>query len=359
MEPEPFCKNHLRINNPQTGIHEPQHFHYLKVNNLIPLFVYLYLYLHLDLRSISALCFSPFLLVPKYSIYHPSIYHLFWPLYIIFSSPILSSSYHQLEDFLIRSQIDCFDPNLPGPSQTFDLKTRATVPIRTDVLNVEKSSMYKLNKLIGTWNSFEREFMDLIRAGFLKFNFQVRLGKMHGIFVAYHNTKQLFGFEYVPLAEIDTYLFGSHEFGERCFDYSLKLCRALLGKITENYPNEDLRLTFCAEWQRKEMDIFVERLQSGNKTNSRPLRISTALTGNGRVGATTRLENNPIHLYRMRLETFVNGRRVDGALMLEERDNVDVYSQIQEDLVTDPATLLGMYEEMLKRTALYNDVEAA
>jgi hypothetical protein len=36
----------------------------------------------------------------------------------------------------MRSQLDCVDPRLPGTG-VFDIKTRAAVPIRLDILNYE------------------------------------------------------------------------------------------------------------------------------------------------------------------------------------------------------------------------------
>jgi hypothetical protein len=33
-------------------------------------------------------------------------------------------------DFLLRSQLDCYEPDLPGEHKTFDLKTRATMGVR-------------------------------------------------------------------------------------------------------------------------------------------------------------------------------------------------------------------------------------
>jgi hypothetical protein len=53
---------------------------------------------------------------------------------------------------------------------------------------------------------------------------------MDGVFVAYHNTSRMFGFQYVPLKEMDQRLFGSHEGGERVF----KSCLGLLEVIAEN-----------------------------------------------------------------------------------------------------------------------------
>lgn len=53
---------------------------------------------------------------------------------------------------------------------------------------------------------------------------------MDGVFVAYHNTSRLFGFQYVPVEEMDQRLFGSHQGGERVF----KACLGLLEVVAEN-----------------------------------------------------------------------------------------------------------------------------
>jgi len=42
----------------------------------------------------------------------------------------------QSEKFVMRSQLDCVDGRLPGTG-VFDVKTRAAVPIRMDLLNYE------------------------------------------------------------------------------------------------------------------------------------------------------------------------------------------------------------------------------
>jgi len=108
----------------------------------------------------------------------------------------------KLENYIFRSQIDCYDKNLTG-SKTFDLKTRATAAIRLDIENYQRYLDYRVDRLIGKFHSFEREFTDMLRGTFLKNSFQVRLGKMNGIFIAYHNTKTFHGFEYVSLEEMD------------------------------------------------------------------------------------------------------------------------------------------------------------
>jgi Mitochondrial protein Pet127 len=53
---------------------------------------------------------------------------------------------------------------------------------------------------------------DMLRSTLIKYNLQVRIGMMDGIFVAYHNTSKLFGFEYIPREQMDDDIYGSNQF---------------------------------------------------------------------------------------------------------------------------------------------------
>jgi hypothetical protein len=74
------------------------------------------------------------------------------------------------EKFVMRSQLDCVDPRLPG-SGVFDIKTRAALPIRMDQLNYEENAGYQIVQQHGKFESFEREYYDLIRSAFLKYRY--------------------------------------------------------------------------------------------------------------------------------------------------------------------------------------------
>jgi hypothetical protein len=113
-------------------------------------------------------------------------------------------NYSTYSSFLMRSQLDCYDPRLPG-NGTFDVKTRAVCAIRYDNANPDvRNNLYQIWKQKGRFESFQREYIDLIRTGaLLKYGFQARIGQMDGIFVGYHNINSFFGFEYLPLEEID------------------------------------------------------------------------------------------------------------------------------------------------------------
>lgn len=113
--------------------------------------------------------------------------------------------YSKIDDFIIRSQLDAYGDHLPG-SGVFDLKTRAVVSVRHDLSYVQKHGNftgYEINKVYGEFESLEREFFEVIRSALLKYSLQARMGFMDGIFLAYHNISKIFGFQYLPLDEID------------------------------------------------------------------------------------------------------------------------------------------------------------
>lgn len=154
-------------------------------------------------------------------------------------------SYHYTEfgDFVMRSQLDAYDPRLPGTG-VYDLKTRAVVSIRMDAVNYKKGKSYEIIKRTGEWESFEREYHDMIRGAFLKYSLQVRMGRMDGIFVAYHNTERIFGFQYVPLEEMDQSIHGTlrKSLGDQEFRSSLKLWNIMLNQAIEKFPGQSLRV---------------------------------------------------------------------------------------------------------------------
>ncbi|KAG2418753.1 hypothetical protein HFD88_001854 [Aspergillus terreus] len=168
--------------------------------------------------------------------------------------------YSTLGDFIMRSQLDAYDPRLPGTGM-FDLKTRAVVSIRMDARNFEQGLGYEIRDRFGAYESYEREFYDMIRAAFLKYSLQVRIGRMDGIFVAFHNIERIFGFQYVSLPEMDLALHGQSDtsLGDAEFRLSLALWNKILDKATEKFPKRSLRLHFeTRDAQTPFMYIFAE-----------------------------------------------------------------------------------------------------
>ncbi|KAJ5578929.1 hypothetical protein N7450_007796 [Penicillium hetheringtonii] len=175
---------------------------------------------------------------------------------------MIPESYHYSTygDFVMRSQLDAYDPRLPGTGM-FDLKTRAVVSIRMDAKNFEQGLGYEIKDRYGAYESYEREFYDMIRAAFLKYSLQVRIGRMDGIFVAFHNIERIFGFQYVSLPEMDQALHGQTDttLGDTEFQLSLGLWNEILNKATEKYPEQSLRFHFdTRDTVTPCMYIFVE-----------------------------------------------------------------------------------------------------
>ncbi|KAH9909756.1 Pet127-domain-containing protein [Xylariomycetidae sp. FL2044] len=153
--------------------------------------------------------------------------------------------YTGFQDFMMRSQLDAYDPRMPGTGM-FDLKTRAVISIRMDAKGFQKGLGYEIRRRFGEWESFEREYYDMIRSAFLKYSLQVRMGRMDGIFVAFHNTQRIFGFQYIPLSEMDQSLHGTTNttLGDREFKLSLKLLNELMDRATARFPEKSLRMHF-------------------------------------------------------------------------------------------------------------------
>jgi hypothetical protein len=150
-------------------------------------------------------------------------------------------SYHycKIGDFVLRSQLDAHDSRLPGTGM-FDLKTRAAVSIRMNAERYHDGLGYEIKGQYGEWESYEREYFDMIRAAFLKYSLQVRMGRMDGIFVAFHNVERIFGFQYVSLPEMDSTLHGTTDTttGDLEFKLSLDLLNKILDRATTKYPGK-------------------------------------------------------------------------------------------------------------------------
>ncbi|KAI9443275.1 mitochondrial protein Pet127-domain-containing protein [Lactarius indigo] len=165
--------------------------------------------------------------------------------------------YSKSDKFVLRSQLDCVDPRLPGTG-VFDIKTRAVMTVRHDLLNFEESSGYQIRTLQGLEESFEKEYYDLIRSAFLKYSFQARIGNMDGVFVTYHNTKKIFGFQYIPLSEMDARLFGDDAVGDAVFERCLTLLEVVLEEATRELPHQSIRLTAEKFEGEDNLKVFLE-----------------------------------------------------------------------------------------------------
>ena len=234
--------------------------------------------------------------------------------------------YTTLGDFMMRSQLDAYDPRLPGTGM-FDLKTRAVVTIRMDARDYRKGVGYEIRDRFGQWESFEREYYDMIRSAFLKYSLQVRMGRMDGIFVAFHNTERIFGFQYVPLPEMDLALHGQADvtLGDQEFKVSIHLLNKVLDKVTAKYPGRHLRLHFETRGEdgRPFMYIFAKPVT--------PVQIEN-------IQGATRAEIEAFEAHIMGIMSEAARAREEedaGGEAVEEAGEDDMNDEI-EGAVTDP-----------------------
>lgn len=173
-------------------------------------------------------------------------------------------NYSKVSKFLLRAQIDCRNEHT---GEVFDVKTRAVAPIRYDLANYQAFTSHRLRFLRGKNDSYEREFYDMVRSVFLKYALQLRIGRMSGALVAYHNTSEILGLEYIPLKEIHSYVFGGERWADIAFGSAIHLMEEVLDTTTKTFctddSNEHLKVVMLAEWSRLQMYIFVQRLRDG------------------------------------------------------------------------------------------------
>uniref|UniRef100_A0A6B2KZ11 Uncharacterized protein n=1 Tax=Arcella intermedia TaxID=1963864 RepID=A0A6B2KZ11_9EUKA len=225
-------------------------------------------------------------------------------------------NYSKFGPILIRAQLDCENPELK--KRYFDIKTRALHSIRINMSDYQKYLSTTLENLTGLHGSFEREYYDMIRSAFLKYIIQVKVGRMDGIFVAYHNTLQLFGFEYIPLKEMEKAIFQT----EQMADVSFKVMTTLLGKLldylTSRFKNEVLKMVMQTSMDSQKMKIFVERIPS------------EADKGWDSKNSSKISAEYPVHKFELSIEVCVDKIFTKGALLLLDGDNYDIYYRITE-----------------------------
>lgn len=146
--------------------------------------------------------------------------------------------YSTIGDFVMRSQLDAHDPRLPAPG-IFDLKTRSCLPIRMASSDFEWGMDYELTEQTGDF-SYEREYVDMARATMLKYMLQARIGRMDGIFVAYHNLARIFGFQYLSINDMDLTLHGQYDrtLGDQEFLASMHFLDQLVNQAVAKFPGQ-------------------------------------------------------------------------------------------------------------------------
>jgi Mitochondrial protein Pet127 len=316
----------------------------------------------------------------EFELYHKSRSHQLDP--GLKSTPS-TYNYTACGDFMMRSQLDCYDPRLPGTGM-FDLKTRAVCAVRHDLdfAQVNDGTDYVIRKLYGEFESFEREWYELIRSSLLKYSLQARIGRMDGIFVAYHNIRKMFGFQYVPLIEMDKILHTGDLIGkvkddiddkmtisgpliaEAEFKFSITLLGKMLDKILEDHRDrkQDFNIVFFKRAQSASMNVFVKPMSipdnSVSSKSSEASDIKSSTTKESTAAASTILEDvltdlnklpETTTLYQIDNANYINGREVrvgEHPYLMKEDDNWKVETAFTK--VTNTEYALKMYKSSFR-----------
>lgn len=176
----------------------------------------------------------------------------------------------------------------------------------------------------------------MMRSAFLKYNFQVRIGHMDGILVAYHNTRKIFGFQYISREEMDLRLFGSSRIGHQVFKNALVMFEAVLNEATQKYPRQTLRLSFDTILKSDGdafTNIFVEAVPSGEENSVKITKTRKELESASKQELSTLIEDpyEPVTLYRLETKSLVDGKLSSGPLEIKDKSDWVLYYQMKED----------------------------
>lgn len=84
---------------------------------------------------------------------------------------------------------------------------------------------------------------------------------MQGVMVTFHNTRKVFGFEHIPLYDMEEILFGGKEAADAAFNTSTLVLEKLLRRVTDRFKDDDiLKITAQARKVANTMRVFVERV---------------------------------------------------------------------------------------------------
>jgi hypothetical protein len=276
--------------------------------------------------------------------------------------------YTAMGDFLMRSQLDAYDPRLPGTGM-FDIKTRAVSSIRMSTSDYKPMLGYEILSHQGKWESYEREYYEMMRSTMLKYMLQARMGRMDGIFLAYHNVQRIFGFQYMPIAELDRAIHGQIDrcLGDQEFKFSIDLLNKVLNEATARFPEKSLRLHFetraapvtamyifaepmeeeqidkiqstskekIADFERKMMGIEAEEKPAD--TDPEPSQPTEPIVPTGDTF------HMPLYAATILVGSTVNGERVERPEHLKPDDDWSIEYLLKE--IEDPADAWATYEQ--------------
>ena len=149
---------------------------------------------------------------------------------------------------------------------------------------------------------------------------------MDGVFVAYHNTARSFGFQYVPLEEMDQRLFGNKKAGPYVFEKCVKLLEVISTEITSHYPEQVRSLSLTQEHL-----LTVSILQhiacvwEAEPESGAVCVWAEPLDWDGAP------EDKPIVELKVRFEHFLDGKPIEGQKVIKRASEAPCTSSTYSD----------------------------
>lgn len=93
---------------------------------------------------------------------------------------------------------------------------------------------------------------------------------MEGAFISYHNTKKIYGFEYIKLEDMQRRIFGNSNFSDIIFKSSIRLLECIFDRVLLDFGGEsnNLKIGFFANEWKNSLDVFVEILNSNSYSDT-------------------------------------------------------------------------------------------
>lgn len=177
------------------------------------------------------------------------------------------------DTFMVKATgTPCIDPRLPG-SGLFNIKAHDVVLRRSkqEYIDPALAQTRPLTNVYGTGATLEHAKYDLCRSQLLRHSIEARLLQLDGSLIAYHDLDKVVGFEYMPLAYMDT-LLHTHGYADQHPDQNMETFEEqasataeldfklgvyafsqLLERIAIHHPKQSVNLVLKAPAQHQEL----------------------------------------------------------------------------------------------------------
>lgn len=147
---------------------------------------------------------------------------------------------------------------------------------------------------------------------------------MDGIFVAYHNTFEIFGFQYISREEIDRVLYGNSITGDAIFSVILQIYNEILREVNLQFPKQSIiRITMAIDKTAERLKIFADQLEGEGRENDE-------MGKNGNNGIKSSLQS-----YQLKCHFILNGIRTDNLVLKDSRDKWKMHFSLMK-IKSDP-----------------------